>query len=119
MWQIDRSRILDMQACPRRRWLAYHSYGGNGIQRIAKALPLVYGSAFHEGAEEMLKGNIEQAVLRARLYLSVMFEEKGVAFEGEQPKNVVEAWQYGAEEQAAMAEAMLRGFWAYEGETFL
>lgn len=119
MWQVDRSRLLDFQACPRRRWLAYHSNGGNGIQRIAKALPLVYGSAFHEGCELMLAGNIEGAVLRARLYLSNVFEEKGVAFEGEQPNNVAVAWQYGMEEQAAMAEAMLRGFWAYEGETFL
>lgn len=119
IWQVDRSRLLDFQACPRRRWLAYHSHGGKGIQRIAKALPLVFGSAFHEGCELMLRGEIEAAVLRARLYLSNIFEEKGVAFEGEQPANVAEAWKYGMEEQAAMAEALLRGFWAYEGETFL
>lgn len=118
-WQIDRSRVLDFQACPRRRWLGYHSHSGNGIQRIAKALPLVYGSAFHEGAEEMLKGNIEGAVLRSQLYLSHVFEERGVAFDGEQPNNLAVAWQYGMEEQAAMAEAMLRGFWVYEGETFI
>ncbi len=117
-WLIDRSRVLDYQACPRRRYLAYHLHG-TGIQRIAKALPLVYGSAFHEGCELMLKGDVEGAVLRARLYLSNVFEEKGVAFEGEIPKDADAAWQYGAEEQAAMAEAMLRGFWAYEGEWLL
>lgn len=118
MWQVDRSRILDYQACPRRRYLAYH-YRGTGIQKIAKALPLVFGSAFHEGAELMLRGDIEAAVLKAKLFLSSVFEERRVGFGGEKPSDVDAAWAYGAEEQAAMAEALLRGFWAFEGEYLL
>lgn len=118
MWQVDRSRILDYQACPRRRYLAYH-YRGTGIQKIAKALPLVFGSAFHEGAELMLRGEIEAAVLKAKLFLSNVFEKRRVGFDGEKPSDVGAAWMYGAEEQAAMAEALLRGFWAFEGEYLL
>ena len=115
---IDRSRILSYQACPRRRYLEYH-FAGTGIQRKAKSLPLVFGSAFHEGSELMLKGNIEGAVLRAQLFLSNVFEERAVGFDREEPSDVSIAWQYGMEEQGALAEALLRGFWAYEGETFL
>jgi PD-(D/E)XK nuclease superfamily len=115
---IDRSRILSYQACPRRRYLEYH-FAGTGIQRKAKALPLVFGSAFHEGSELMLKGNIEGAVLRAQLFLSNVFEERSVGFDREEMPDVAAAMQYGMEEQAALAEALLRGFWAYEGESFL
>lgn len=118
MWQVDRSRILDYQACPRRRYLAYH-YKGQGIQKIAKALPLVFGSAFHEGSELMLRGEIEKAVLKAKLYLANVFEDRRIGFDGERPADVEAAWVYGAEEQAAMAEGLLRGFWAFEGEYFL
>ena len=115
---IDRSRILDFQACPRRRYLSYH-YLGTGIQRKAKSLPLVFGSAFHEGSEEMLKGNIEGAVLRSQLFLSNVFEEHSVGFDREETPDLTAAYQYGMEEQGALAEALLRGFWAYEGESFL
>ena len=56
---IDRSRILDFQACPRRRYLSYH-YLGTGIQRKAKALPLVFGSAFHEAIGGDAEGRISR-----------------------------------------------------------
>jgi hypothetical protein len=115
---IDRSRVLSFQACPRRRYLEYHHLG-TGIQRKAKSLPLVFGSAFHEGSEQMLKGDIEGAVLRSQLFLSNVFEERGVSFDREEPRDVNVAWQFGMEEQGAMAEALLRGFWAYEGEALL
>lgn len=118
MIQVDRSRVLSYQSCPRKRFLEYH-FHGTGIQRVAKSLPLIFGSAFHAGTELLLTGNVEGAVLRSQLFLSNAFEEKGIGFDGETPANVEESMKYGMEEQGALAEALLRGFWAFEGEQFL
>jgi len=91
---------------------------GTGLQRTRKSLPLQFGSAFHEGAEHLLQGNVEEAILRAFLFLEQALNG-GTSFDGEQPANVEAAMAYGREEQMALAEALLRGWWAYEGKEFL
>ena len=115
----DRSRILAAQSCPRQRWLAYH-IGGAGLQRKAKALPLQFGSAFHEGAEDLLMARgLATAVERAKQFLDTQFAAHAIGFDGEVPDDALKALDYGREEQIALAEALLRGWWAYEGESFL
>jgi len=115
--EIDRSRIIEFQKCPRARYLAYHHLG-TGLQRTRKSLPLQFGSAFHEGAEHLLQGNVEEAVLRAFLFLEQALNG-GTSFDGEEPKNVEDALRYGREEQMALVEALLRGWHLYEGKEFL
>src|SRR5215472_9078274 len=115
--EIDRSRIIEFQKCPRARYLAYHHLG-TGLQRTRKSLPLQFGSAFHEGAEHLLQGNVEEAVLRAFLFLEQALNG-GTSFDGEEPKNVEDAMRYGREEQMALVEALLRGWHLYEGKEFL
>ena len=124
--QTDRSRILAAQRCPRERYLAYQHLG-TGLQKKSKGLPLQFGSAFHEGAEVLLtpqvvpdnKVRIEIAVNTAKKFLRTQFEVAGVAFDGETPDDIQKAMEYGQEEQMALAEGLLRGWWAYEGEQFL
>lgn len=119
MIEIDRSRLVAYQSCPRQRYLAYHHLGA-GLQRKAKALPLQFGSAFHEGCEVLLTGGgIESAVLRAQLFLSNAFAQGAIGFDGEQPPDAQKAIDYGKEEQSALAEGLLRAWWAYEGPSFL
>src|SRR3984885_2768583 len=108
--QVDRSRILDAQSCPRKRWWAYH-YGGKGIQRLSKSLPLVLGGTFHDGMATLMEGKgIDAAVLRAQLELSNAFEEKGIVVEGDA--------QLAMFEQGALVEGMLRAWEIHEGESF-
>jgi hypothetical protein len=124
--QTDRSRILAFQRCPRERYLGYHIHG-KGLQRKAKSLPLQFGSAFHEGAEELLIQDegadsatiVELTVTRAQKYLISAFAAHNIAFDGEITADIRKAFEYGEAEQSAMAEALLRGWWAYEGESFL
>jgi hypothetical protein len=53
---IDRSRIEQMQRCPRRRFLEYHEgAGGMGIAPVKKALPLAVGGSVHVGLEHLLR----------------------------------------------------------------
>ena len=115
---IDRSRIIAFQTCPRKRYLEYHAQG-TGLQRKAKSLPLQFGSAFHEGCPDLLAGDVETAVYRRSSTLNDQFQAHAVGFDGEEPADVVAAAQYGREEQCALAEALLRGWWAWEGERFL
>jgi hypothetical protein len=118
MTLIDRSRVLAFQSCPRSRYLGYH-YQETGLQRKAKALPLLFGSAFHEGCPDLLAGDVETAVYRAMKFLNDAFAAKGVGFDGEEISDVAAAMQYGMEEQCALAEGLLRAWFAYEGERFL
>src|SRR5215472_8686134 len=125
--ETDRSRIISFQRCPRERYLAYHHLG-QGLQRTRKSLPLQFGSAFHEGAEVLLAVKphhyangtpLDAAVKRAHDFLTAQFDAHAVGFDGEQPANVEAALAYGREEQMALAEALLRGWWSYEGREFL
>lgn len=124
--ETDRSRILAAQRCPRERYLAYHHLG-TGLQKKSKGLPLQFGGAFHEGSEVLLtaqvvpdnKVRIEIAVNTAKKFLRTQFEISAVSFDGETPDDIQKAMEYGQEEQMALAEGLLRGWWAYEGEAFL
>lgn len=116
MIEVDRSRIIAYQRCPRERYLAYHHLG-KGLQKRAKALPLVVGSAFHEGAEELLRGDVETAVYRAVKFLVDAFKGKGVGFDGESVTDQSAA--YSAQEQVALAEAMIRAWGAEKLGEFL
>lgn len=79
-----------------------------------------FGSAFHEGSEELLSQNgIEKAVERAYGFLAEQFAAKAVSFDNETPDDIQKAMEYGQEEQMALAEGLLRGWFAYEGESFL
>lgn len=108
--EVDRSRIIAYQRCPRERYLAYHHLG-KGLQRKAKSLPLQVGSAFHEGAECLLEGDIETACYRAIKYLADAFKGKGVGFDGEEATD--QSLVYSAQEQVALAEALIRA-WGLE-----
>jgi hypothetical protein len=120
-WEVDRSRVLDFQSCPRRRYFGFH-FNGTGIQRKSKSLPLVFGGAFHEGVEILLQAfawiaqgdTIELAVGRAKQFIDQSFLSLGVDL-GEGEKTSL----YALAEQKAIAEGLLRGWWAYEGERFL
>jgi hypothetical protein len=79
---------------------------------------LQFGSAFHEGAEWLLQGQPEEAVLRAFLFLEQALNG-GTSFDGETPANVEDALRYGREEQMALVEALLCGWWVHEGPSFL
>src|SRR6202049_132237 len=124
--ETDRSRILAAQRCLRERYYAYHHLG-TGIQKKSKGLPLQFGSAFHEGSEVLLTPQvvpdsvvrIEIAVNTAKKFFRTQFEVAGVSFDGETPDDVQKAMEYGQEEQMALAEGLLRGWGAYEGEQFL
>jgi hypothetical protein len=115
--EVDRSRILAFQSCPRQRYLAYHHLG-KGLQKKAKGLPLQFGSAFHEGAELLLAGDIEGAVEKARTYLATAFAERGVGLDGEDNQTDA-ALQYAAEEQMALAEGLTRGWGLQKLPAFL
>lgn len=111
-FQVDRSRILDFQSCPRKRYWGFH-YEGNGIQRLSKSLPLVVGGALHEGLAILIEGKgIDSAVLRSQLELSNAFAAKGVVVED---SSQAEAAMI---EQGALVEGMLRAWEAHEGEQF-
>src|SRR5271156_2274855 len=124
--ETDRSRILAAQRCPRERYLAYRHLG-TGLQKKSKGLPLQFGSAFHEGSEVLLwpqvspdnKARIEIAVNTAKKFLRTQFEVSAVSLDGETPDDLQKAMEYGQEEQMALAEGLLRGWWVYEGEAFL
>lgn len=112
-WRIDRSRVLDYQACPRRRYWSYH-HNGTGLQCKSKSLALQFGSAFHEAAELLLRGDVEEAVARAHTFLDEQFAKQAVDLEME-PAHL----EYGMAEQKAIVEGLVRGWWAYAGERFL
>lgn len=117
--ETDRSRIISYQRCPRERYLAYHHLG-TGIQRTRKSLPLSFGAAFHQGTETLLRGmSIDGAVVDALTFLHGEFSDHAISFDNETPPDLAAAMAYGQEEQMALAEALLRAWYAYEGESFL
>jgi PD-(D/E)XK nuclease superfamily len=114
-FKVDRSRILAFQRCPRERYLGYH-LNGTGIQRKRKALPLQFGSAFHEGVGFIL-GNVDHA-LDAGVGVGCTWLEEQFAASTVQVEDQA-AVDYGKEEQIALTEALVRGWWLFEGEYFL
>src|SRR6266705_1553475 len=97
VFETDRSGILSWQKCPRDRWYSRH-FGGRGIERITKSLPLQFGAAFHEGTEQLLKHHdIEGAVNCALLYLDLAFSVAKVDMGDDKPTEAMVA--YGIAEQ--------------------
>jgi hypothetical protein len=112
--ETDRSAILSFQKCPRDRYYSRH-FGGTGIERVSKSLPLQFGAAFHEGAEQILKGQgIEAAVRQTLLYLDLAFSVAKIDMGGDE-----KATAYGIAEQRAIAEGLLRAWWIEKGQRFL
>lgn len=111
-FQVDRSRVLDFQSCPRKRYWGFH-YIGTGIQRLSKSIPLVVGGSLHEGLAFLVSGKgIEPAVTRSQLELSLAFESKGIEIED------MKQADYAIQEQAALVEGMLRAWELHEGARF-
>lgn len=107
MIEIDRSRVLSFQSCPRKRYYEYHHLG-RGIQRKSKSLPLMVGAAFHSGAEELLRGDVETACYRAMKFLVDAFKAREVSMGNETFTD--ETLKYSAEEQVALAEGLIRAW---------
>lgn len=121
IWEFDRSRHLDGLACKRKRYMLYH-WNGRGLQKKQKSLALEFGSAFHEAAEDFLGGKgVESAVVRALDYLKERFDSAGVDLDAEDIKLDLRPTmiQYSVKEQMAIAEGLVRGWWAKNGERFL
>ena len=131
MRETDRTSILTYQRCPREYWYSRHA-GGKGLQKKSKGLPLQFGGAFHEGCEVLLTlnpreylctnpptTNVDLAVQRAHNFLRDQFDNHAISFDNETPDDLQKAMEYGQEEQMALAEGLLRGWWSYEGEAFL
>lgn len=113
VWETDRTSILTYQACPR-KYFYQQKYLGTGIQKKSKGLALYFGSAFHEGAEDLLHGKVEEAVARACKYLDDGLASKSVDLEMLDTQTA-----YGIAEQKAIVEGLIRGWWAKDGERFL
>lgn len=117
-FETDRSGILSWQKCPRDRYYSRH-FGGRGIEKISKSLPLQFGAAFHEGSERLLKGDgIESAVSAALLYLDLAFSVAKVDM-GDDNKPTEQIVAYGIAEQRAIAEGLLRAWWIEKGAQFM
>jgi hypothetical protein len=117
-FEVDRSGILEWQKCPRSRFYSRH-YLGRGIEKLTKSLPLQFGAAFHEGAEQLLKGEgIEPAVRQALLYLDLAFSVAKVDM-GDEGKPTEAMVAYGIAEQRAIAEGLLRAWWIEKGQQFV
>lgn len=112
LFETDRSAILSFQKCPRDRYYSRH-FGGKGIEKLRRSLPLVFGSSFHIGTEPLLLGKgIEAAVASAILHLNLAFSAESVDLEEKQTA-------YAVEEQKAIAEGLLRAWWIEKGQRFL
>jgi hypothetical protein len=62
---------------------------------------------------------LEIAVMKGNNFLRNQFESHSISFDNETPDDIQKAMEYGQEEQMALAEGLLRGWYAYEGESFL
>lgn len=62
---------------------------------------------------------VDVAVANAISYLNDQFAAHAIGFDGELPDDAQKALEYSQDEQKALAEALLRGWWTYEGESFL
>jgi hypothetical protein len=102
----DRSRIVTREECPRKRYLNYDfDVDGKslGIQRRAASLPLLNGTAIHEGHARVLGGErLEEVVERVQEDY-----RKEVAARGVYGEVDLESLM---REQLALLEGMLRAF---------
>lgn len=114
----DRSRSIDFQECPRSFWYAYVFPNGTptaGLRMDRLNMDLMTGLGFHEGCNHLLEGvNVDEAVGRALEGYKTwegfwpLVKTQGLILETNEDA------AYVAKEQAAMVEALIRG-WAWFG----
>lgn len=98
----DRSRVMDYQACPRKRYWGYE-YKGRGIQDVRVKIPLLVGGAVHVGVEHLLGGaTLETSLLKAKQYF---VEELGT---GELAQTRPADQEFARAENLRIVEAMIR-----------
>lgn len=104
----DRSRQIDYQECPRRRYLGYHyptEVGRIGVRRVAMVIPLATGIYTHLGLRDLLSGSgIESAVEHAVSEYWEEIERRGLII------SPGEDSAYAADEQCAWVEGTLRAY---------
>jgi len=107
----DRSRVLTYQSCPRRRWLEYEVPTGNEVSGVRPAkldMNLLTGSCFHTGVECLLHGDkVDYAVEGALVEYWPLVKSQGLILEDSEDAGYV------AYEQAALIEALIRGYAAF------
>lgn len=114
----DRSRSIDFQECPRSFWYGYVFPNGTptaGLRMNRLNIDLTTGLGFHEGCNHLLEGSsVDEAVGRAleghgswKGYWPLVKEQGLILGQSEDA-------HYVANEQAAMVEALIRG-WAWFG----
>lgn len=104
----DRSRQIDYQECPRRRYLGFHHptpLGRIGIRKVRMTIPLATGIYTHRGLAELLHGaNIDDAVEAAIGEYWSEIHNRGLTVEPGENSTYV------ADEQTAWVEAALRAY---------
>lgn len=110
----DRSRVLTMQGCPRKRWFEYEiptSGSVPGIRPTKLDMNLLTGSAFHMGIQILLNGYSADDAVQGALEgyedwpgVWKLIREQGLIL-GEN-----EDASYVAYEQASLVEALIRGY---------
>lgn len=98
----DRSRTVTDWRCPRSRFLAYE-WGGTGLSEETLALELYTGTVLHDGLAAIIQGaDIDQIAAAAK-------EQMLQALVGASEGNDYDRQTF-ANEQAALAEGLLRGY---------
>lgn len=104
-WLVDRSRIQAYQDCKRLRWWNFH-HGKTGLERKAFGLPLLNGSALHDGFAQLLSGHpIDAIVADVATNYRAAIATRGVAHEDPASAEHLVA------EQLTLLEGLLRA-WA-------
>jgi hypothetical protein len=103
----DRSRVTTDWQCPRKRYWQYE-YGGKGVVSGTSALELFMGTVLHDGLAAIARGveiDLIATEAQKQLYTGLVAQNDG----GESDYEVVQF----ANEQAALVEGLLRGFFRY------
>lgn len=124
----DRSRVLTFQSCPRKRYLEYEVQTGGkvgGVRPVRLDMNLLLGSTFHAGIEILLKGaqgGFTGEFMEPFIEEAVDYALNGgggwtgywpsVKTMGLQLESTEDA-SYVYYEQAALAEALIRGYAAF------
>jgi len=102
--RFDRSRAVEYQSCPRRRWLNYHE-GGMGVVPAKLYVPFATGIWTHHGLAALLAGkNVDVAVDGAVTEYRNEILKRGLQL------NPGEVESYLMDEQVALVEAMIRAY---------
>lgn len=101
----DRSRVVADWKCPRARYWGYE-YGGRGVTSPRLSLELFLGSSIHDGLAAFAHGVDVDEVAKAaheQVYKTLMEHSSADEYESVDFAN----------EQAALVEGLLRGFYRY------